>query len=66
VFLENGRWRVTTDDRAREWANFPTRELAIEEARLLADASLPSEVIVHEEDGSISKQYRHRRNPARH
>ena len=66
VFLQDGRWRVTTEDRAREWGSFPSREMALAEAKLLADATLPSEVVVHGNDGTVEKQYRHRRRPVRH
>ena len=66
VFLANGRWHVTTDDRAREWGNFTSKDEAVREAKLLADAAAPSEVIVHESDGTVIDEYRHRPRPARH
>jgi len=66
VFQENERWHVTTDVRSREWGDYASMEEAVREARLLADAAMPSEVIVHESDGSTVKEYRHRTVPARH
>ena len=66
VFLNGGRWHVTTDGGRRKWGDFATRDLAVEEAKELAKTTLPSEVVVREEDGSVTKEYRHRRNPIRH
>ena len=66
VFRENERWHVTTDVLSREWGDFASKEEAVGEARLLADAATPSEVIVHESDGTTVKEYRHRTAPARH
>ena len=66
VFLDEGHWRVTADGRTREWGNFASKDKAVREARLLADAATPSEVIVHESDGSVVNDYRHRPRPARH
>ena len=66
VFLHHERWHVTTDDRSREWGDFASKEEAIREARLLADAATPSEVKVHESDGTTVNEYRHRVRPVRH
>jgi hypothetical protein len=66
VFLDNGRWHVSVDNRAREWGDFASKEEAIREAKLLADAATPSEVVVHESDGSVTNEYRHRPRPTRH
>ena len=66
MFRENERWYVTTDVRAREWGDFASKEEAVREARLLADTSTPSEVVLHESDGTTVKEYRHRTAPARH
>ena len=66
MFLENERWHVTANDRAREWGDFASRAEAVGEAKLLADAASPSEVIVFEPDGTVVNEYRHRPRPARH
>jgi hypothetical protein len=66
VFHQNDRWHVTADERSRTWGDYATQEDAVREARLLADATTPSEVMVHHLDGSVVKDYRHRLKPARH
>ena len=66
VFVEDDRWHVTTDVRSRKWGDFGSKDEAVREARLLADAATPSEVIVHESDGTTVNEYRHRKGPARH
>jgi hypothetical protein len=66
VFLDNERWHVTADGRSREWGDFASKEEAIAEAKLLADAATPSEVIVHGPDGNAVNEYRHRLGPVRH
>ena len=66
MFLEDKRWHVTTDVRSREWGDFASKDEAVREARLLADATTPSEVIVHEADGTTVNEYRHRLGPAKH
>jgi len=66
VFLENERWHVTANDRSRKWGDFASRAEAVSEAKLLADAASPSEVIVYEPDGTVVTEYRHRLRPVRH
>jgi hypothetical protein len=66
VFLDHERWHVTADDRSHEWGDFASKDEAIREAKLLADAATPSEVVVHEPDGKTINEYRHRLGPARH
>ena len=66
VFLDNARWHVTADGQSRAWGDFASRDEAVREAKLLADAATPNEVIVHESDGRVIKEYRHRPGPARH
>jgi uncharacterized protein DUF2188 len=63
VFLANDRWHVTVNGRGRKWGDFASREEAIREAKLLADAAAPSEIIVYASDGSAVNEYRHRRQP---
>ena len=66
VFLHEGLWHVTTNGRARIWGTYTDRTVAIREAKMLADAVAPSEVIVHAADGSIRREYRHRKAPSKH
>jgi hypothetical protein len=49
-----------------KWGDFASREEAIREAKLLADAAAPSEIIVYASDGSAVNEYRHRRQPLKH
>ena len=66
VLLENERWHVTVDDGGRRWGDFASKEDAVREARMLADTTMPSEVLVHDPDGTVVNEYRHRPKPARH
>lgn len=54
VVHQDGHWQVVVDDDAV--SDLQTKEVAVESARELAQDRQPSQVIIYDEDGSISEE----------
>jgi hypothetical protein len=61
VVPRSGHWHVENGD--EEVATSDKKDTAIELARKAAQASLPSQVVVHGEDGQIQDEFTYQADP---
>ncbi|MGP4081697.1 DUF2188 domain-containing protein [Pseudalkalibacillus sp. R45] len=50
---DNNRWEIKVEGRDRPEKTFDTKETAYQEAQDLADASRPSQVVIHRQNGEV-------------
>lgn len=59
----SAKWKVEREDAERASSYHHTKTAAIEEAKKLAKNNMPSQVIVHNMDGTISDEWTYGNDP---